>query len=89
MDSTEVFFTIGNTMVFLSSFLLFKTVWKNRKKIKEYNLIGSLFTFLGMLLFCIGYLYMEFYISFILALPTTIFWLFVNVFNIKRLWKGR
>jgi vacuolar-type H+-ATPase subunit I/STV1 len=84
----EIFFTIGNLMVFLSSFFLIKNVWKERKKIKEYNPIGSILTFLGILMFCFGYFHVGLYIPLLLAMPTTVFWFIVSIFCIKRLWKG-
>ncbi|MHA1268081.1 MAG: hypothetical protein ACTSRS_22885 [Candidatus Helarchaeota archaeon] len=75
----EIFF-IANLICALGTILQVKDVLKNRVMLKGYSFIGSLLTFLAVLLFQIGFLLCGQYLSVAVGLITLVYWLLVVIY---------
>lgn len=70
----EFFFNAAYATFLVGTLLLTRTILKNRGALKDFDVYGSLLTFFGMIFSGIAVLTNGIYISFILLLPTLIFW---------------
>ena len=79
-NSVDVLFTIGNVVLSLGTTLMIITLLRNRKTLSGYSIIGSMLTFIPLILFIIAYILMHNYIALAFASVTVLFWGLVCVF---------
>jgi len=76
-------FIIGNMTTFIGTILLIRTLFKNRRTLKGYNIIGSLLTSFAMVCFIIAFYTINDLISIGLTMVTFLYWIFVTIFLFK------
>jgi len=73
-------FLIGNIICAIGTILQITSVIKNKNILTGYNFIGSLLTFLSVLIFQLGFFAMEQYYSVLLGTITLIYWFLVTLY---------
>lgn len=83
MDVSALSFLIGNMVMTVGTFLLIRTVLKNKQALFGYDLIGSILTFVALLFLFNGFLSSSQYASAVFVLVTVAFWGFVVFFKLR------
>jgi uncharacterized membrane protein len=83
MSISESSFLIGNIIMTIGTLLLMRSVFKNKKALQGYDLIGSILTFVALLFLLNGFISSSQYASVVFALVTVSYWSFVVTFKLK------
>lgn len=83
MDTIEILFGLANIAYLVGTTLLTRKVLKNRNSIKDYDLIGSLLTTIGLLFTITAQIVLGYWIVIMLLLPTLAFWILVSILSFK------
>ena len=83
VNQVEILFILANAMFLGGTLMLARRVFKNRSAIKDYDPIGSLINFIGMMLSGIAFFLSGMGTTVLLILPTLIFWGMAFVFSYK------
>lgn len=81
MEIIDILFAIGNGLFLIASYPMIKAALKNKNSLKGFSFIGGLLTFLGMLTMITAFIYLQSYISVVLAIPTLLYWAIVAWYN--------
>ena len=76
-------FIIGNFICLIGTLLLMRRVLKNRNMLKDFDPLGSLLTFIPLVIFMVGYVLWHNGLATGFAAVTMVFWLVVSIFSIK------
>ena len=79
----EELFMAGNAVVLIGTLLLMHRAIENHRTLYAYSRVGSLLTFIGVLLLTLGFTVAGQFVSVAFSLPTVIFWGIVTVFKVK------
>ena len=74
-------FLVANFICAIGTLLQVMAVIKNRKILKGYDFVGSLLTFLAVVLFQIGFYLIGEYLSVALGFITVAYWFLVSVYT--------
>ena len=77
----DILFGISNGLFLIASYPMINAAIKNKNSLRGFSLFGALFTFLGMLVTIVAFIYLGTYTSVLLALPTLVYWLLICWFN--------
>lgn len=78
----ELFFVLGNAVLFIGTLLMIKEVIKDRKILTGVSTIGAVLTLFAIGLFQMAYLVSHQDISLLLGAVTFLYWLFVVIFKL-------
>ncbi len=81
MEKITIIFAIGNLFFLLGSYPMIKAAIANRKSLQGFSFTGASLTTLGMITMMIGYIYLNTYITAIIAIPTLLYWCIVTWYN--------
>jgi hypothetical protein len=74
---------IANILYFIASFPLIKMVLRNKKVIKDYSIMGSVFTLAALVLTVSSLALMENWLAVVLCVPTVILWFLIFIYSIS------
>ena len=80
---SEITFDLANLLFFIGTVLLIKQAVKNRKSLKDFDVIGSLLTLSALLCTEIAYVNLNYWLSFALGIETVSYWLVVSYYSTK------
>ncbi len=89
MNAVDAAMNFGNAVNLVAVLLLMRAVLKDRNFLKGFSVSGTFLTFVAIIGFEVGFLFMENYVSFVLGLVTLVFWFLVFVFSLRTLLRER
>lgn len=84
MEIAELSFLIGNIIMTIGTLLLIRAVFKNKKVLFGYDLLGAILTFVALLFLLYGFFVSSQYLSVVFALVTVVYWAFVVLFKVNK-----
>ena len=82
MILSEISFDLANILFFVGTALLIKRAIDNRKTLRDFDAMGSLLTLLALIFSEIGYIGLNYWLSFVLGIETVLYWLVVSYYSI-------
>lgn len=89
MNAVDAAMNFGNAVNLVAVLLLMRAVLKDRNVLKGFSVSGTFLTFVAIIGFQVGFVFMENYVSFVLGLVTLVFWFLVFVFSFRRSMRER
>lgn len=83
MDIVDAAMNFGNAVNLVAVLLLMRAVLKDRRVLKGFSVSGTFLTFVAIIGFQVGFVFMENYVSFVLGLVTLVFWFLVFVLSFR------
>lgn len=83
MNLVDAAMNFGNAVNLVAVLLLMRAMLKDRRVLKGFSVSGTFLTFLAIIGFQVGFVFMENYVSFTLGLVTLVFWFLVFVFSFR------
>mgnify|MGYP003394660918 CR=1 FL=1 len=77
-------FSIANSIFFIGTLFLIKNVLENKDNLNGFSLNGSILTATGMVFMSVGFLRINDIITFLISIPTLLFWAVVTFYLIRR-----
>lgn len=81
--NVELLFSIANTLYLFGTIFLIRRVAKNRNALKDFDPLGSIINFVGMLVNIFALIELGYYMTVLISAPTMLFWLVAAVYSFK------